>query len=93
MDDGQIIELYHRRDEQAIAESERKYGRICRCIAQNILSIKEDAEECVNDTWYAAWKRMPPDKPYYAQPVDQPLAGVPCKETVQWHGNHAVRTG
>ena len=63
MDDGQIIELYHRRDEQAIAESERKYGRICRCIAQNILSIKEDAEECVNDTWYAAWKRMPPDKP------------------------------
>ena len=33
MDDGQIIELYHRRDEQAIAESERKYGRICRCIA------------------------------------------------------------
>lgn len=65
MDDSQIIDLYHRRDEQAIAESERKYGGVCRRIAQNILSIKEDAEECVNDTWYAAWKKMPPDQPQY----------------------------
>lgn len=64
MEDSQIIELYHRRDEQAIAESEHKYGSTCRRIAQNILSIREDAEECVNDTWYAAWKKMPPDKPH-----------------------------
>lgn len=24
---------------------------------------REDAKECVNDTWYAAWNRMPPDRP------------------------------
>lgn len=63
MDDGRIIELYHRRDERAIRESSRKYGLLCRRIALNILGIQEDAEECVNDTWYAAWKRMPPDRP------------------------------
>ena len=63
MDDGQIIELYHRRSEQAIAESESKYGPQCRRIALNILSIPEDAEECVNDTWHAAWNRMPPERP------------------------------
>ena len=63
MDDHQIIALYQRRDEQAIAESERKYGPRCRRVAMNILSVREDAEECVNDTWHAAWTRIPPDFP------------------------------
>lgn len=63
MEDKQIIELYHSRNEQAITESSRKYGPLCRRISLNILSVKEDAEECVNDTWFAAWKRMPPDRP------------------------------
>ena len=63
MDDQRIIELYHRRDEQAIAETELKYGPLCRRIAMNILSVHEDAEECVNDTWHTAWTRMPPDLP------------------------------
>lgn len=63
MEDSQIIKLYYSRNEQAITESDRKYGPLCRRISLNILSIKEDAEECVNDTWFAAWKRMPPDRP------------------------------
>lgn len=63
MDDLAIIALYHRREERAIAESEKKYGGMCRSIAQNILSIREDAEECVNDTWHAAWNAMPPERP------------------------------
>ncbi len=63
MEDSKIIELYHARQEQAIQESDRKYGAFCRTIALNILSVKEDAEECVNDTWHAAWNRMPPDLP------------------------------
>ena len=63
MDDFSIIQLYHRRDEAAIRESERKYGPLCRSIARNILTIREDAEECVNDTWHAAWNRMPPARP------------------------------
>lgn len=63
MDDLTIIELYHRRDEQAIAETEKKYGGLCRSIALRLLGIQEDAEECVNDTWHAAWNKMPPDRP------------------------------
>lgn len=63
MEDSQIIALYHQRSEQAITETEQKYGAFCRQIAINLLDIREDAQECVNDTWYAAWTRMPPQTP------------------------------
>lgn len=63
MDDLAIVELYHRRDERAIAESDHKYGALCRSIALKLLGLREDAEECVNDTWHAAWNKMPPDRP------------------------------
>ncbi len=63
MDDLAIVELYHRRDERAIAESDTKYGGLCRSIALRLLGFREDAEECVNDTWHAAWNKMPPDRP------------------------------
>ena len=63
MDDLAIVELYHRRSEQAIAESDRKYGALCHSIALRLLALREDAEECVNDTWHVAWNRMPPDRP------------------------------
>lgn len=63
MDDHAIVELYHRREERAIAETDQKYGGLCRSIALRLLGDREDAEECVNDTWHAAWNRMPPDWP------------------------------
>ena len=63
MDDLSIVELYHRREEQAITESDKKYGALCRSIALRLLGFREDAEECVNDTWHTAWNRMPPDRP------------------------------
>lgn len=63
MEDKQIIELYHRRDETAIGETDKKYGGLCRSIAMNILSVREDAEECVSDTYHAAWLKMPPEWP------------------------------
>ena len=63
MDDLAIVELYHRREEQAITESDKKYGGLCRSIALRLLVRREDAEECVNDTWHAAWNTMPPDRP------------------------------
>ena len=63
MDDLAIVELYYRREERAITESDKKYGGLCRSIALRLLVFREDAEECVNDTWHAAWNRMPPDRP------------------------------
>lgn len=55
MDDAQIISLYEFRSQQAIAETDAKYGPYCHSIAKNILKNEEDAEESVSDTWYAAW--------------------------------------
>ncbi len=63
MEDSEIITLYHKRDESAIAETDRKHGGFCRRLAGNILTSREDAEECVNDTWLAAWNSMPPEWP------------------------------
>ena len=80
MDDTEIIALYHRRSERAIAETDGKYGPYCRSIARNLLSIREDAEECVSDTWYP-------------EPVHQPLPGQPGAEALQRHGGAVVRAG
>lgn len=51
MDDLQIIELYFARNEQAIRETDVKYGKLCFGLANNILNNNEDSEECVNDTY------------------------------------------
>lgn len=63
MTDARIIELYWERKEQAIEETDRKYGPYCRSIAYNVLRSHEDAEESVNDTYLRAWNSMPPEKP------------------------------
>lgn len=63
MKDTSIIELYWRREDRAIAETDAVYGRFCYTIAHNILFNREDSEESVNDTWLAAWNSMPPHRP------------------------------
>lgn len=63
MDDDKIIALYFDRSEQAIQESDKKYGSYCNVIAYNILSSPEDAEECTSDTWLRAWNAIPPTRP------------------------------
>lgn len=63
VEDNKIIELYWKRNEAAIDESNKKYGNYCRTIAYNILRSKEDSDECVNDTWHNAWRVIPPEKP------------------------------
>ncbi|MBE6585478.1 MAG: sigma-70 family RNA polymerase sigma factor [Ruminococcaceae bacterium] len=63
MDDLDIIELYFARKEQAISETDRKYGSYCHQISMNILNNRQDAEECVSDTWLKAWYSIPPQRP------------------------------
>ena len=63
MEDAAIVDLYFDRDEEAIACSRDKYGRMLFGIALNILRLREDAEECENDTYFTAWNKIPPDKP------------------------------
>ena len=54
VDDYEIIDLYWQRSDRAIEESNKKYGGYCHKIAYNICKNREDAEECVNDTWFGA---------------------------------------
>lgn len=63
MEDRQIVMLYWERDPQAIELSRQKYGAYCFSVAHNLLASREDAEECVNDTWLHAWNGMPPNRP------------------------------
>ncbi len=63
MDDADIIDLYFRRDERAISETEIKYGKLCYKIANQILGDEHDADECVNDTYFGAWRAIPPERP------------------------------
>lgn len=63
MQDEAIVELYWQRDEAAVAETARKYGRYLTQIAYNILANREDSEESVNDAYFSAWNSMPPQKP------------------------------
>ena len=62
MTDEQILQLYFDRDQSAIAETDQKYGSYCYAIAANLLG-REDSEECVNDTYHAAWTHIPPEIP------------------------------
>ncbi len=63
MEDSKIVELYWQRSERAIDETQRKYEPYCFSIAKNILPFYEDAQECVNDTYFAAWNALPPNRP------------------------------
>lgn len=63
MRDEDIVGLYWRREESALRETEETYGRYCFSIAQNILPNREDARECVNDAFMAAWNSIPPHRP------------------------------
>ena len=63
MDDKSIVDLYFGRDQEAITQTDKKYGHYCYRIAYNILTNKEDAEESVSDTYVAAWRAIPPRRP------------------------------
>ena len=63
MDDKSIVDLYFSRNEDAITQTDKKYGRYCYSIAYNILTSKEDAEESVSDTYMTAWRSIPPRHP------------------------------
>lgn len=63
MEDNAIIDLFFARSEDAVLQTDKKYGRYCFSIANNILANKEDSEESVSDTYMAVWKAIPPRRP------------------------------
>lgn len=63
MDDRRIVELFLERSEEAILQTDIKYGRYCHKIAFNVLGNDEDSEECVNDAYMRVWGSIPPNEP------------------------------
>lgn len=63
MEDKAIVELVWNRKEKGIEDMSAKYGKYCFAISCRIVNNKEDAEECVNDTWFSAWNSIPPHRP------------------------------
>ncbi len=62
-DDSQIIAMLEQRDEQALTIIREQFGAMCFQVAFRITGNREDAEECVNDTFMAVWDSIPPQKP------------------------------
>ena len=69
MQDEMIVDLYWKRDESAISETERKYGRYLSKIAYNILSDWEDSKEAVNDTYLKRGTPCRRTSPVFSPPI------------------------
>ena len=67
MEDIKIIDLYWQRSQEAITQTDIKYGKLCHKISYDILSSHEDSEECVSDTYMTVWNSLPPQRPSYFQ--------------------------
>lgn len=63
MEDPQILSLLWQRAEGAVAALAERFGRRLHAMSMNLLSDRQDAEECVNDTYLAVWNAIPPRKP------------------------------
>ncbi len=91
MDDNAIIELFFARSEQAIRLLDEKYGEACHRLSYHILHSRQDAEECVNDAYLAAWNAIPPARP-------NPLPAFLCKivrnlSLTRYHRDRAAKRG
>ncbi len=91
MTDEQILDLYFARDEQAIAQTQKKYGGYCFTLANGILCSDRDAEEVVSDTYLKAWNSIPPKRPsafkLFLAKITRNLAFT------RWRGRRAEKRG
>ena len=89
IDDRKIIALFFERNEQAIKELSEKYGAVFTKVAYNILNNRQDAEECINEAYLAAWNTIPPHNP-------NPLLSYVCRivrnlAIKKYHANTAAK--
>ena len=63
MENREMLAMFNARDERAVSEIQKVYGKRCYQTAQAITGSSEDAEECVNDALLALWNSIPPAQP------------------------------
>ncbi len=91
MEDYRIVDLYWARNECAIDETEKKYGKMLWSLSYSLLSSREDAEECVNDTYLGAWNAMPSARPALLGPF---LSKITRRISIdRWRHNHRQKRG
>lgn len=88
-EDEELLDLFFNRSEEAISGLIKKYGRLLQKIASNILNNREDAEECVNESLFAIWEKIPPQRP-------EPLLAYVCRvvrnqSIMRYHKNTAKK--
>lgn len=83
MEDKEIIALYLSHSQQAILETQKKYGYLCKRIVSNVLTCNEDIEECLNDVYHALWTAITAKNAN----IDQKLSAFLCKIAK----NHALK--
>lgn len=66
MDDNEIVKLYLKREESAISQTQKKYGKRLRSVSRGITANDCTAEEAENDTYLKAWESIPPNEPWNA---------------------------
>ncbi|HAG14366.1 MAG TPA: RNA polymerase subunit sigma-70 [Ruminococcus sp.] len=91
MDDKELISLYIDRNEQAISETQRIFGKYFYTIAHNILGSNQDAEECVNDVLMRLWDHIPPTIPENAKAYFTSVARSVANK--RYKMNHALKRG
>ena len=85
MEDEQIIELYFRRDQDAIVQTELTHGAKLNTLAHRILMNHEDAQECVSDTYMKAWETIPPTRPTYLYAYLAKICRFLCFGRLDWN--------
>jgi RNA polymerase sigma-70 factor (ECF subfamily) len=58
-----ITDLLWERSDDAIPALAAQYGGLCRHVVGNVLSSREDTDECINDVYLAVWNTIPPERP------------------------------
>ena len=74
MEDQKIVDLYWERQESALLETQKKYGRHLFQLAYRILGNREDSAESVNEAYLKAWGSIPPQRPIALSPYLGKLA-------------------
>lgn len=89
MKDDEIVALLWQRSEQALKETQNKYGKYCVYISNNILENEQDAEECVNEALNAVWNSVPPQKPNNLKTyIGKLTRNISIS---RWRENHSVK--
>lgn len=74
MDDDLIIQLFFARSQDALAQTQQKYGNLLLHIARSILRDARDAEEAAADAYLRLWNSIPPNHPQHFQSYAVKLA-------------------